>query len=445
MKKLFPNSFAIIIAVMMWLVPSMGKSQTVINQPLFASFEDDTIDPFDRHLDTMNGTFQIENNADKTGINTSDKCLKFTCTSGGAGWWGKLYMTTNSAYTIQQNTASHKYLHFFAYTTNVTKTAEIQIKDASGNVVIKTQYTLSQANVWEEVVINLGNSFSGTIGEIYIAPCLDWGGGLSTGDIYMVDQFILSDIAGTYYDNPILATFEDGFTSPFEFLIDGGNISVGVNPVTDGINNSSKCLYGDYPSGSDWWHKVKLEAKSTMIIIPKSENHKYLHFLCMRDIPNEIYIEIQNKAGQQIYVKHFTPALTNAWEEIILDLTQSENSLDGITGQNIGKIWIYPSAGGGPVSHNKFDQFVLSDSAVEFTTRTSSPDARKVHVFTNDGYAYVNGQDVLGVELVSLNGVVLHRSNMTSSGRLMLPLNKGVSLIKVYIKDGNSFVYKVVS
>ena len=362
MKKSTSTLFAILIAMFIWLLPTTVNSQTVINTPLFASFEDGTVNPFDWHLDTMTGSFQIENNPVKTGINTTDKCLKFTCTTGGAGWWGKLFMTTNSSYTIQQNTTSHRYLHFFAYTTSATKTAEIQLKDAAGNVIIKPQYTLSQANVWEEVIIDLGVSFTGTIGEIYIAPCLDWGGGLSTGDVYMVDQFSLSDIEGTYYNNPILSTFENDFTSPFDYTIDGGNISTGVNTTTDGINNSSNCLYGDYPAGSDWWHKVKLEAKSTMVIVPATANHKYLHFLCMRDIPNEVYIEIQNKAGVQIYVKHFTPSLINAWEEIVLDLSQSENSLAGIVGQNLGKIWIYPSAGGGPVSHNKFDQFVLSDT-----------------------------------------------------------------------------------
>jgi len=360
MKKLIPSSFAILIALCMWLIPATANSQTVINEPLFASFESGDVNPFDFSFDSLNGTLIPGANSITTGINTTSTSLIYTSNNSSQAWWGKLILTANASYTIQPKTDAHKYLHFYAYSTSNGLRAEVQVKSVSGTAIYQGNYTLDQKNTWQEIIIDLGANVVGSnIGKILVAPDLD---GFSANAVYMLDQFSLSDIAGTYYSNPVLSTFEDDFTSPFTLSIDGGNLSTITNANIDGVNNSGKCLSADYPSGSDWWHKVKIEAKSTIVILPASANHKYLHFLCMRDIANEVYIEIYNKAGVQIYVKHFTPSLTNAWEEIVLDLTLSENSLAGISGQNIGKIWIYPAAGGGPVSHNKFDKFVLSDS-----------------------------------------------------------------------------------
>jgi hypothetical protein len=343
MKKLIPTSLVFLLAIIMWIIPASGYSQTVINTPLFASFEDGSVNPFNLNVTDMNGSFAVVANPLTTGVNTTSKCLKYTSSAGGA-WYGKLFMVTNASYTIQQNTTSHRYLHFFAYTTNATRTAEIQIKDALGAIVIKPQYTLSKANAWEEVSIDLGSGFSGTIGEIYIAPCLDWGGGLGAGDVYMVDQFTLSNSAGTLYNNPLIGSFETGATPLFSYSLDSmdGTVAEGANPSTTGINTTSNCLiYTANSSAQNWWGKIYINVKSTFIVQQNSTSHCYLRFYARTTSAGlRAELGIKDPAGNVICQPTYTLSQANVWEEVVIDLGTT------LTGKNIGSIYIAPDLDG---------------------------------------------------------------------------------------------------
>lgn len=351
MKKL-------IVPLLTLLFSSNYLFSQVINTPLFASFETEADNPFNLSFDSMDGIVSVENNPAATGINMTSKCVVYTA-NNAQNWWGKIFFTVKPGITIQPASSAHKYFQFYAYSSSNGLRAEIQVKNTIGTELYKGTFTLAEKNKWQRIVIDLGTGIQASdIGQFYIAPDLD---GFISGAQYLVDEFTLSDIPGKYYTASDLSDFEDNSTLPFDLNIDGGNLSVTTNTVQTGINNSDKCLKAEYPAGSDWWHKIKLETKSDVMLMPASDDHVYLHFLTYRSNANQMCIEIYDKAGTLIYKKHQTSALINCWDEMILDLTQSEEGLPGIVGQNIGKIWIYPSAGGGPAAEYRFDRFVLSD------------------------------------------------------------------------------------
>lgn len=356
MKKTF--TFLTALSMGLWLTPLSAQT---INSPLIASFETDQDNPFNFSFDSLDGTIAVGNNPATDGVNQTLKCAVYSNTTGaGQNWWGKIYMNTKEGFTIVPASANHRYLHFYAYTTSDNLNCEFAVKDPAGNIIKQMAYSLHEKNKWEKVTIDLGSSMAGkSIGMFYFMPS---SGGMQPNEQYMVDEIILSDIAGERYSEPVLATFEAGTKQLFDLNIDGGSLTIVDNDLKSGINTSDKCIVADYPGGSDWWHKLKLETKADFVIEPQTANHKYLHFMSYRTITNGMCMEIQNKAGELIYKKNFAPTMTNAWEEIVLDLTQSEEDKPGITGQNIGKIWIYPAAGGGPVGQYRFDQFILSDT-----------------------------------------------------------------------------------
>ena len=390
MKKLIPTSFVFLITLILWVMPLSGYSQTVINDPLFASFEDGAINPFDLSVTDMNGVLEVAVNPLTTGVNRTSKCLKYTSAAGGA-WYGKMFMVANSAYTIQQSTTSHRYLHFFAFTTNSTRTAEIQIKDASGNVIIQPQYTLSKANVWEEVSIDLGSSFTGTIGTIYIAPCLDWGGGLGAGDVYMVDQFTLSNSAGTLYNDPLIGSFETSATPLFSYTLDSmdGTVIEGTNPDIAGINTTPGCLiYSSSASDQNWWGKFFVNIKSTYVVQQNTTSHCYLRFYA-RTTSSGLRGElgIKDPAGNSLCQPTFALKQANTWEEVVIDLGTT------LSGKNIGSIYFAPDLDGFDanatymvdeirLSNVPFDNVITAATTVaDFETAGITP------VFANSGNA----------------------------------------------------------
>ncbi len=211
-------------------------------------------------------------------------------------------------------------------------------------------FTLNLICTGEEIVNPL-LSESGK--ETSVPLALNTGASVAAMKIQSADQ----------WTSPQLADFEQGSITPFEFTFDGASAETAKsNPNKAGINNSTQCLYANY-SGMDWWYKAKLNVKQNYVIVPNTANHKYLHFLLYRNViaRSEVQVYDDSNSDTRIYQKQFTNTITNAWEEVVFDLTASDAGLPGIEGKMIGNLWIMTSldyiAG-----QFYYDSFVLSDS-----------------------------------------------------------------------------------
>ncbi len=334
---------------------------------VFATFEDGFTSPFSCQKDGV-GTTPVTNPL-ATGINTTTKSIEATYANTTSA--NNILLVSTGAYSIKPVTTLNKYLHFFIYR-NVISQSRIQITNLEGELVYQKDFTNTQTNQWEDIGLDLSlsdNGLPGCIGQyidnIKIIHNITGSGSSQT---YYYDEFSLSDDIPANikrWNDPILVTFETGIETPFNYSIEGGVLDFTKNnPKSNTIDNSAKCIYGNYSSGTDWSHKIKLEPKSDYLIQPNSANHKYLHFLSYRDFLSESELQIYDNEGNRIYQKRFSNTTTNTWEEIVLDLTASDAGLPGIAGSVIGKIYLVNNiqSFNSAAQQYYYDYFVLSDS-----------------------------------------------------------------------------------
>lgn len=367
MKK---NIFLTACILLMPFFAAFGNSNGLINSVLFASLEDESNTPFVFSADAA--TVEVAANPLKTG-NTSDYALKYT--AGSPQWWYEMYMNCKTGITITSNSSNHKYLRFWAMRQiPYTSSCEIGLYTAASGRIYQGQFNIAEQGVWVEIIIDISASGSNIgiqgneISQIWIAPDLNYGGP-TPGAVFYFDQFAITDnntpsVVKTAWDSELLISCESGSSTPFAYSIDGGVLNTEYdNPVTTTINNSAKCMNSNFAGGTDWWYKTRFETKSTYTIEPLSTNHKYLHFLSRRDFLAESELQVKDDADNLIYQKRFSNMTTNTWEEIVLDLTASDNSLPGVAGKKIGKIWLVNNvAWTAAAQQYQYDQFVLSDS-----------------------------------------------------------------------------------
>ena len=339
--------------------------------PLFATFEDG-VDSY--MLPSDDGEIKgatIGANPDKT-INTTDKCV---LVSQPGDWWHKVHMNAVPDHYIIPASAAHKYLHFFIYQpAGAAGEVEIGVVDDNGTDIFQKTINTVTPGGWYDAVFDLTGTDNGKPGitpTSKISKIWIRGTRWDATTLFYLDEFELSNsavprILKTTWNSPNFMDFEGGAT-PFSYSnVNGGTISAATaNPNTTGINISTTCLSGDYPEGTSWNTQIHINTKADYIVEPASINHTYLHFLNYR---NGLYgnseIQIFDEEGNHFYQKQFSTLQANRWEEIVFDLTKSDNSLPGLTvGKKIGKIVIAPAPWDGTANQKHYyDSFVLSDS-----------------------------------------------------------------------------------
>lgn len=435
------------LALMLGVVQT-SLSAAEINTPLFATFDDGNASPFVLNGDGAGADIKTQSVAinPSTIKNTTSNAIRVDLPAD-VQWWHKTYLKIEDGSKIVQASAAHKYLHIFVMYPEEGNGMEIGIFNQEGTLIYQKGINFEASTAWQDMVFDLTTDLDGkpgiagqNIGGMWIRP---YTGG---GKTMYVDQFELSDNASprsaSPWNSPTLATFEDDFVSPFTISQDGGAQSIISNTQQTGINTSSKALLADYAGGSEWWHKVKLESKSDYIVLPQSDAHKYLHFMSNRSRADQFVVEIYTKTDVLIYKVHHTPTLVDEWEEIILDLTQSEESKPGIIGQNIGKIWIYSYAGGGAAASYQYDNFVLSDTDTPIPTGIENQQADNLDIQTDGQTIIINSANMQTASLYSLSGQLLDTKQ--GDDIRFENLTRGLYIVKIVMADGSVSTAKVV-
>ncbi|GHV09861.1 hypothetical protein FACS1894162_1500 [Bacteroidia bacterium] len=419
----------------------------VISTPLFATFEDGNAAPFVLNQDGPGNDIKgqsIVNNPSAV-KNTTSKCFSV---QGGSDWWHKTYLKLADGVSVVPASANHKYLHIFVYYTPGGSNNGFEIgiftPTDTGTPLFQGSVTVDPfSGEWQDLVVDLSTVANITIGSLWIRPYC------GAANTCYLDEFELSDSptsrqAYNQWNNPVLATFEPGSDTPFTFSVDGGNLDVAkTNPNAASINETATSLYALYNS-MDWWYKTKLDAKTDTVVVPQSEQHKYLHFFSYRtaSVPSEV--QINNEDATRIYQKGFTNTAVNEWEDLVFDLTVSEAGLAGIAGKLIGGIWIMTnldSSGDFPQEYY-YDEFILSDSDEprSVPTNLKTPSLQELTVVVKDNTIELLDNDIQTVNVFDLNGSLVR----SQAGKVVSSLAKGAYLLQVTKTDGSAVFRKVV-
>ncbi len=158
------------------LCVAMAFSMALHSQTLLASFEDGVtdvvaVDVASTKSSLFTQTPTIASNPDKTGINTSDKCLLATNVKN-ADWNGNVVgLKLNTPVKIDNN---NRMLSMLVYRTVQAKAFRIGLNGyADGNEVYRDKLTAT--GKWERVMVDLGIDHLGeTINEIYFVYSCNW-------------------------------------------------------------------------------------------------------------------------------------------------------------------------------------------------------------------------------------------------------------------------------
>ncbi len=133
------------------------------------------------------GKFEVTNNPDNTGINTSAKCWMFTRLQADPEWAG-FYCTPTQ--TISTN--DYGYLHIKYYRTNANSKLRVMIKVNGDQKEFTSNPEPSKINTWENLVfdLNAAGVLKGNIEAFGFQP--DFSTSRSVGTICYVDDIIFS-------------------------------------------------------------------------------------------------------------------------------------------------------------------------------------------------------------------------------------------------------------
>lgn len=293
----------------------------ILDNPIVGSVDDST-------------TFAVVDNPDKTGANTTNKCLLDRRPEGCSWTVGdRIFSSTGDSVLA---TADNRYLHILVYSPDA----------ASGHVILRVlpdndgmwdndnqnenvRFDFS-AGKWKDVVIDLEALKSkfrdvGTFNAVYGIYFLsqDWSGAPSERNFYydeiIVDNNSLPRGLLTVTTATVLEDFETAGAIS-DFAMDGSalaNIEVTDNPEKNTVNASNKVLHGKtIATGGDWWAGVRINFAEPYVQI--TDATRFLHVLLKTTLVKYRFV-IFHQSGET-YTEEIVPRAANDWFDQIVDL-----------------------------------------------------------------------------------------------------------------------------
>lgn len=301
-----------------------------------ATFEDEGLwDLFETYSynDDAAGSLTIVENPAKSGINTTDYCLKDNRLKDWSSSIGKLYNSNTSSATIDSD---NRYLHVMVYAEEdvagmffVRSGSTDDAWAYEGKVGgIESRFNFT-AGKWTDVVVDL-NSISEIFGLYFLSQ--DWSFVKERNFYY--DEIILNndpDPRGIEVISTAatVANFEEDGTGAT--TIDTGSacqtIEVTDNPDPTGINTTAKTLHIHTNStAAEWWAGVDITFWKYLSV---GDENRYMHIMTKsnaNDMEYVVYADGEKWAGS------FTITETG-WFDHVIDLynVKNEHNLQGKT------------------------------------------------------------------------------------------------------------------
>lgn len=264
-----------------------------------------------------NAVSTVVDNPDPTGINTSSKVAKQVKNAGSETWAGSL-LTLDAPIT---NLAAMPYFKMKVWSPAVGTVFLLKIENLANNTINhEVQGVTTVANQWEEIIYDFSDAATNqTYNNVVVFCNFNVTG---AGDEYYFDD-IEQSATGLPMQMPI--TFENSslnytFT---DFL--GNASSVENNPVSGGINTSSKVLRVNKPTGGQDWAGsfILLSEPVDFSTQPKIKMKVY-----SPAVGTPVIFKFENIPNSSSVEKNVSTTVANQWEEMTFDFTGT-NSANG--------------------------------------------------------------------------------------------------------------------
>ncbi len=262
-----------------------------------------------------NAVSTVVDNPDPTGANTSAKVAKQVKNAGSETWAGSL-LTLDTPIT---NLATMPYFKIKVWSPAVGTVFLLKIENLANNTINhEVQGVTTVANQWEEITYDFSDANPNQVYNNVVVFCNFNVTG--TGDTYYFDD-IEQSATGLPMVMPI--TFENGGLN-YTFTDFLGNVSSVVNnPVSGGINTSSKVLKINKPTGGQDWAGsfILLSEPMDFSTQPKIKMKVYSPaagtpvIFKFENIPNTASVE-----------RNVSTTVANQWEEMTFDFTGTSSS-----------------------------------------------------------------------------------------------------------------------
>ncbi|MDR1632530.1 MAG: T9SS type A sorting domain-containing protein [Dysgonamonadaceae bacterium] len=420
-------------------------------------------DPFwyENALFVEGGLPQIGANPSKTGINTSDKSL-FAINVANADWWGNFaVLGMKNPVTI---TEENRYLHVKVYRSIQPKNFRIGFNDReeAGEVF---QGTISGDGKWESIVCDLGAKFMGEeLQYIHIIWSTNWSDPREGWDVatYAFDDFVLSNSSlppdVTLVDgNGLKIGYEnqaetDQWVHAFDLLNENNTAEIIDNPFLEStVNSAGKILKFNKSDQASWWQGYRIDFNGIMEV--GGQYPQYLHTLVY--VPGSVITGDMMGVDIQLCAKDHLGNENNeiftVWDDEVdewVDLVMEINKIAYLKELTVrydvrkdGEDWINSPANTFYLDEIAFNKDPEPRTHIETgIPQIASGDFAKIGI--SSGAVIVRTAEAAVIKLYNtLGGLV---QSVGTNGTAVLPVEKGVYIVKINSVNGGQQIAKVL-
>lgn len=404
----------------------------------------------------------IMDNTDKSGLNTSDKCVG-AVNVADADWWGNfLPLKLDSPIEI---TEENRYLKFLAFRSLQEKEMVVYFNTKDNEI---WRGKLTEANKWEGLTFDLIDYVGQELTHIEICVSANWsdprtGWGVAT---YLFDNFEISNnpipTGKTVYEPSALADFYINFEDDAQItkwftkidpIIEENSFEIVDNPVKSTVNPTDKVLKFDKSDLASWWQGIYIPFTGAMQI---SDEYKYLHVMVW--LPEESLNEdrvVAELCTKDFFSKENTKSYTiwddevGEWKDLVLEISQIEY-LDEVTvrfdirqEENDEGDLVYINS---PANTFYFDEITLNDNPMP-RTRIGGSGVDKtealpeIEVLGLDNAVKVCTSKPANVKIYSMTGVLINEASIIETSSIAA--SNGLYLVKIE-SEGKEKAVKVL-
>ncbi|MDR1682267.1 MAG: T9SS type A sorting domain-containing protein [Candidatus Symbiothrix sp.] len=407
------------------------------------------------------GQPQIGANPSKSGINTSDKCV-LAVNVANADWWGNFFsLMLDQPITI---TESNKYLHLMVYRSIQPKNFCIGFNDRNEDAGRVFQGKLKEDGVWENVVVDLSSKIDQELSYLGFICSANWDDPREGWDVatYAFDNFALSNSP-----LPPNVTLVDGnglkigYESQSEIeqwvneidLQNANNTSAIIdNPFTESaVNAGGKVLQFNKSSEASWWQGYRIDFNGIMEV--GGTYPQYIHTLVY--IPADVITGEMTGVDIQLCAKDHlgneNTELFTVWDDEVgewIDLVMEVNQIVYLKELTVrydlrkeGDEYVNSPANIFYLDEIEFNKDADPRTLIESGISPAAVEGLANVISAANAIQIIANQDV-AIRVYTVAGSLIHSANVT--GKTVLPIEKGLYLVKINATKGNQVVKVLV-